>query len=174
MLQKRLLWLMFLASCGKDAVPVQGAGTQAPADQAAAATAPESARPEQPNPQTGKPGEQVTLSGTGEKGKLRFSLQFRVPKVGELFAVDVRVTDARSGAAMTAQKVTVDATMPEHGHGMMTAPEHRQTAPGHWRTEGMKLHMHGNWLLAATAELAGETDVLKLPFVQPPEAAAGP
>ena len=39
----------------------------------------------------------------------------------------------------------VDATMPEHRHGMNYRPSVRQVSPGRWRAEGLMFHMPGRW-----------------------------
>ncbi|MSP91503.1 MAG: hypothetical protein EXR79_06835 [Myxococcales bacterium] len=118
-------------------------------------------------------GEVREVGGPGERGTFRFVLRFTAPKVNELFAVETVVTDAATHAPVPGAKFSLDATMPEHGHGMMTQPEHRELAPGRWRTEGMKLHMHGKWIVEAKAEAGGRTDIVRVPWDQPP-AVAGP
>ncbi len=78
-----------------------------------------------------------------------------------LFAIRTVLTDP-SGAPVPDGVVLVDATMPQHGHGM---PTHPVPDPGScpagvvgpadgcvhpggvYRTEGMKFHMPGEWVL---------------------------
>lgn len=96
--------------------------------------------------------------------------KFLPPKVGELFAVHVQATDAE-GKPLTDPKLTVNATMPAHGHGMMTEPQVNMIAPGQWKIEGMKLHMHGTWELETRIEAAGRKERLTATWEQPPEAA---
>lgn len=98
---------------------------------------------------------------------------FVPPKVGELFAVDVLVTDP-SGKPVEGAKVGVDATMPAHGHGMMTDPVLTARGPGQWHAEGLKLHMHGAWELVVQVETAAGKERLTSPWDQPPEAAETP
>jgi hypothetical protein len=90
--------------------------------------------------------------------------------LAQLFEMHMTVTDAKTGAPVEDGIVTVDATMPAHGHGMPTRPEHdRGTcvpaadgatsgdplgeaicthAGGVYVTRGMKLHMPGEWVLS--------------------------
>jgi hypothetical protein len=42
-------------------------------------------------------------------------------------------------------ELRIDATMPQHRHGMNYRPTVRQTAPGAWRADGLLLHMPGRW-----------------------------
>lgn len=75
----------------------------------------------------------------------------------ELFSITTRVFDAKSGQAVEDATVTVDARMPQHGHGMSTKPEADRGEcdaggtcrhpGGTYVTRGMKFHMPGEWTL---------------------------
>lgn len=109
-----------------------------------------------------------TLTCTGNNG-LSFVFSFGSPKVGELFAVDVEVKRS-SGSLPDGLTLRADATMPEHGHGMMTKPETKPVAAGRWRSEGWKFNMHGKWQLEG--EVTGPVaDRCVVAFEQPPETA---
>ena len=151
-------------ACTKAAVPVDGDAGTAPPNAATASPAPTVTAPTAP-----LPGTMVELGGTTRRGKYRVVVRFVVPKVGELFAVQAEAlpmaaTDT-GGVALT-----LDASMPAHRHGMMTDPKVTPQSPGKWRVEGMKLHMHGHWVLHATLTDSGLQDEIDLPFEQPPEA----
>jgi hypothetical protein len=81
--------------------------------------------------------------------ELAFRMQPSQPAVGQLFALDVRLCPAR------ARLVAVDATMPEHKHGMNYRPSVRAAAraparanePAAFRVDGMAFHMPGHWRL---------------------------
>ncbi len=81
---------------------------------------------------------------------------------GQHFSLDV-VACPRAGGTVP-QALTVDARMPEHGHGMGYQPQARGTAPGRWRVEGLMLHMRGRWelsfALGAGAQAERIADVL--------------
>lgn len=66
--------------------------------------------------------------------------------VGQHFRVDVAVC-AKAGAP-AARDLRVDATMPEHRHGMNYRPTVRATGTGRWRAEGLLFHMPGHWEFA--------------------------
>ena len=61
------------------------------------------------------------------------------PPLARPFALIVRV--CVPGAVLR----HVDATMPEHGHGMNYRASVRPLADGRWRVEGLMLHMPGRW-----------------------------
>jgi hypothetical protein len=56
--------------------------------------------------------------------------------------LSVIVAACPSGAPLA---LRIDATMPEHRHGMNYRPSVRETAPGTWRADGLLLHMPGRW-----------------------------
>lgn len=106
----------------------------------------------------------------GEAGRLVFDLALSPerPAPGALFSVTAAVHDARSGAPLRGAQVTIDATMPEHGHGMMTTPEHRELGDGRYRSSGLKLHMPGAWRFDAQAARGALRDRVTLPYEQAP------
>jgi hypothetical protein len=61
--------------------------------------------------------------------------------VGKPFALDISVCPA--GAELT----RVDASMPEHRHGMNYRPSIKPVGGGRWRAEGLLWHMSGRWEL---------------------------
>jgi hypothetical protein len=113
-----------------------------------------------------------SLRARGSEGHFQFELQLRPspPPVGELFEVVTKLTDARTGEPVGGAEVTLDATMPHHGHGMMTAPAHREleAGSGSYLSRGMKLHMPGRWVFVATARSGDRSDRVELVFEQPP------
>ena len=108
----------------------------------------------------------TTLRGPDLVADVRFTPA--APKVGEIFSACTTLRDD-SGAAVTVTAFALDATMPSHGHGMMTAPQHR-SSPDCWLSEGMKLHMHGPWELSVTATIDGTERRAVATWQQPPEA----
>jgi hypothetical protein len=59
------------------------------------------------------------------------------------FALDIRLCEAR--LAELSRLARVDAWMPEHRHGMNYAPTVTKLDWGHYRAEGLLLHMPGEW-----------------------------
>lgn len=113
------------------------------------------------------------MTGVGEAGAARFEVTLvpRTPRTGELFEARTSVVDARTGAPIQGARFSLDATMPHHGHGMTTRPEHEAEGGGEFRTRGMKLHMPGRWTFTARAEWEGGSDEASFIFEQPHHAA---
>jgi len=92
----------------------------------------------------------------------QFQLAFKllpdpVP-VGQHFAVEV-VLCAKGDATLPAE-LRVDATMPEHKHGMNYRPSITSSGAGRYRAEGLMFHMPGRWELVF--ELRGRGAPLRL------------
>ena len=66
--------------------------------------------------------------------------------VGRHFALDIALC-APAGQALPAT-LRVDATMPEHKHGMNYRPSVAPRGPGQYRAEGLMFHMPGRWELS--------------------------
>ena len=63
--------------------------------------------------------------------------------VGEHFVLELSVC-AKDGAKLP-ERVKLDATMPEHRHGMNYRPAVKRLAPGRYVSEGWMFHMPGRW-----------------------------
>jgi hypothetical protein len=79
----------------------------------------------------------------------QFELAYRllpdpVP-VGRHFAIEIVLCP--KGAAALPAELRVDATMPEHKHGMNYQPSVKALSPGQYRAEGLMFHMPGRWEL---------------------------
>ena len=59
--------------------------------------------------------------------------------VGRMFTIELQLCPA------AATLLRVDATMPEHGHGMNYRPSVTALGGGRWRAEGLMFHMPGRW-----------------------------
>jgi hypothetical protein len=89
------------------------------------------------------------------------------PALGEFFDVVVTVKD-RDGVAIEDAKVTVNARMPQHNHGMETEPvpvpgdcaagPRCRFAGGEYRSKGFKFHMGGQWTITVDVEGPEGTD----------------
>ncbi|MBK7276345.1 MAG: hypothetical protein IPI08_07240 [Betaproteobacteria bacterium] len=60
-----------------------------------------------------------------------------------------------------ARLLRVDATMPEHRHGMNYRPSLQPLGSGLWRVEGLLWHMAGRWELRLDVEAAGVKQSLR-------------
>ena len=72
------------------------------------------------------------------------------------FVLEVQLCDQDRVSAARLQKV--DATMPEHRHGMNYRPAITPLGGGRFRVEGMMLHMAGHWQLSFEV-LAGKQNL---------------
>ena len=144
--------------------------TKAPAPAAPAAALPAVVSPVAAPAATVTAAKVVDLTARGEH--FIATWHFGQPKVGELFAIDVALTDL-AGQPVPNAALKIDATMPAHGHGMMTDPELKQTAPARWHAEGLKLHMHGAWQFEVKVEAGGVKERLTANYEQPPQATDG-
>src|SRR5919198_1855762 len=77
-------------------------------------------------------------------------------EVAKHFALDIAACAKAGNPPPEALKV--DAQMPEHRRGMNYAPKVKTLEPGHWRAEGLMLHMPGRWELVFELRAAGQTD----------------
>jgi len=73
--------------------------------------------------------------------QLRWRAEPQAISVGQPFAL--RLTLCPS----TAKLLAVDASMPEHRHGMNYRPTVQALGEGRWRVEGLLWHMSGRWEL---------------------------
>lgn len=95
------------------------------------------------------------------------------PEMGALFDVVATVVDHRTRLPLVDGKVTLNARMPQHGHGMETDPaqdagqcdkDPRCPHPdGVYRTKGFKFHMGGSWTV--TIEVVGASGTDSTSFV---------
>jgi hypothetical protein len=110
------------------------------------------------------------LEGKGDQGLYHFKLRMdpESPKLNEMFKAVLTLTDVKTGAPVTDAEVKVNATMPEHRHGMMTAPSHEELGKGQYLTKGMKLHMHGSWEVRVDAKGKAGMDHIDWRYHQKP------
>ena len=86
--------------------------------------------------------------------------------LNRFFAIDVQVLDM-AGNPVTPEmaSLTVDAGMPQHGHGMNHVPRIKSQPNGTWLAEGMLMHMPGNWQLYFDLEVDGVSHRGQTPLV---------
>jgi hypothetical protein len=98
------------------------------------------------------------LPGTPLQGDA-VQIAWQVPgaaiEVGRHFVLDVQLCPA--GAVLQ----RVDATMPEHRHGMNYRPSLQSLGGGRWRAEGLMFHMPGRWELRFDVTDGGRTETLR-------------
>jgi hypothetical protein len=76
-------------------------------------------------------------------------------EVGQPFMLIMNVCTKGGDAA---ELVRVDATMPEHKHGMNYAPTIKSLGDGRYRVDGLLFHMPGSWEIAFDVRPADKPD----------------
>ena len=79
-------------------------------------------------------------------------------KLGEHFAIDLTVCPI--GKAPAPRTVRVDASMPEHRHGMNYRTTVVAKGGGRYRADGLLFHMGGRWEIAFDVVTPGTTERL--------------
>lgn len=76
----------------------------------------------------------------------------------------VVLTDS-AGKPLADARLTVSAAMPQHRHGLLSAPKTRTLAqPGSYRVEGLKFHMPGYWEVSFEIRAGTLEDRLMVPL----------
>ncbi len=83
----------------------------------------------------------------GGSYSLRFEPEPREFPDNEAFHFEVWVIPRYGTLSAADLTLTVDAAMPQHGHGMNRVPRVSRLEPGHFLVEGMYFHMTGKWEL---------------------------
>lgn len=130
------------------------------------------ASPPPSSPAEAAPAVQAPLPTSRKLYQVTWRTEPSPPPLSTLFEIEATVTDP-SGAPITDATVRIDATMPQHGHGMATKPENDPGVcdatgacahpDGRYRTRGMKFHMPGEWTLRFDVEGPKGTDHLEVP-----------
>jgi hypothetical protein len=81
-------------------------------------------------------------------------------------AWSIVVTDPR-GAPVARAEVSFDALMPEHGHGLPTAPVVRESSEGQGRYDllGLRFSMDGHWLARVRVKTDSAVSTAEIPIV---------
>lgn len=84
-----------------------------------------------------------------ERAKVQLLLPGDGPPLNEHFELEVLVDGDEPDS------VGVDADMPAHRHGMLSAPVVTPLGEGRFRAEGMLLHMPGEWVITVVVTRGG-------------------
>ena len=108
-----------------------------------------------------------TLNRATDKGLFRVEVASAVRPIpmNAIHRWTVRLTDA-SGRPVAGAAIAVDGGMPEHHHGLPTAPRAIPgSAPGNYVIQGMKFSMDGWWELKLDVRAAGRSDTVTFNIV---------
>jgi hypothetical protein len=142
------------AGCGESKPP-------APTEEAPAIGAPDSEVPVTVGPETAAKGPDASAGGPDASAEaerlhtarsaadtftVRWSSQPDPIPVGEPFSLTVELfEDPACTRPLERGGLSVDASMPHHGHGMNVRPKVSTEGPGRYRVVGMLCHMPGRW-----------------------------
>ena len=74
------------------------------------------------------------------------------------------VEDA-AGEPVEDARISVDGGMPQHDHGLPTAPEvTRELGRGDYLVEGLRFHMNGYWEIVVEIRVDGRRDTVTIPL----------
>jgi hypothetical protein len=98
--------------------------------------------------------------------------EFRVSYTSELQPIVInRIhgwvlhVETAAGAPVEDASIEINGGMPEHDHGLPTAPEvTRNLGDGDYLVEGLRFHMNGYWELEFTIMAGGATDTVVIPL----------
>jgi hypothetical protein len=89
--------------------------------------------------------------------QVSYTSAIQPPTINTVHTWTVHVATA-GGQPVEGAQVTVTGGMPEHNHGMPTAPQVTAIANGDYRVEGMKFQMPGWWTVTVHVEAGGKQD----------------
>ena len=107
---------------------------------------------------------QDTWPSRGEAFRVSYTSQLEPIVINRIHGWVLHV-ETRGGEPVDDAGIAVDGGMPEHDHGLPTAPEvTRNLGGGDYLVEGLRFHMNGYWELEFTITAGGETDTVVVPL----------
>lgn len=111
---------------------------------------------------TGPAAADETWTSTDGLYVLGFESEVEPLAINRLHRWTLTVTD-RQGAPVEGASIVVTGGMPEHDHGLPTAPEvTRYLGGGRYLLEGMRFHMQGAWEISVSIDAADGSDTVEL------------
>jgi cytochrome c peroxidase len=96
----------------------------------------------------------------------KFSLVFEAKEIAVAKHFKLEVAACSKAGGRAPESLKVDATMPEHRHGMNYAPTVKKLGPGRWQADGLMLHMPGRWEFVFVLDGERLTSPLSVSFVE--------
>ena len=104
----------------------------------------------------------LTMKGSAKQTvRAAISISHDGITVGAPFAVDLAVCDAGNA---NIERITIDATMPRHRHGMNYKPSVADLGNDRYRAQSFVFHMPGLWRIVVTAYQSGQPIYLERDF----------
>ena len=79
--------------------------------------------------------------------------------INQIHSWTLQLQDAK-GLAVTGADLSVVGGMPDHNHGLATAPVIEPSEEGSYQLQGLRFHMMGYWELELTINHAGISDMV--------------
>lgn len=95
-----------------------------------------------------------TLRAEGRATVVLFQPRLAPIKVGEMFTLDVVTCAKNADTNGEVRALAVDATMPEHKHGMNYQPVVKKNGANTFAATGLMFHMPGRWQFVFDIEMA--------------------
>jgi len=101
-----------------------------------------------------------------DAGHFRVSFQSELqPLVINTIHTWILHVEDSDGNAIADANITVTGGMPEHNHGLPTAPQVTATLEdGDFKVEGMRFHMRGYWEIRVAIDVGGKRDSVMIPL----------
>ncbi len=112
----------------------------------------------------------VATADADSAGWLSRNGQFRLQATPEIDPVVINrihnwtlILSTPAGAPVSGASITVTGGMPVHDHGLPTSPRvSDEPVAGRYLLEGMRFHMHGEWVVAVLIETDGVRDLVEI------------
>jgi len=109
----------------------------------------------------------VTVNVTSKNRLFAAAVTHPAPlPVEQLHTWTVRLFDGRH-APVTKARIKVTGDMPEHGHGLPTAPVAVNRGRGVYQLQGMKFQMSGRWYVQLAIQAGARRDTIRIRFTIP-------
>lgn len=109
--------------------------------------------------------QQADFSVTSTAGtELQIYSQLQPLQINRMHSWHLQLTDSQ-GQPIRDARVIVTGGMPDHDHGLPTAPRvTSEIAPGRYLLEGVRLHMPGRWEFSFVIDTGDQSETLQLEF----------
>lgn len=104
-------------------------------------------------------GEDQSWVSKNELFTVRVESELNPIVINQIHSWTLQVQDAK-GQPVTGAGLSVVGGMPEHNHGLATAPVIEPSGEGSYLLQGLRFHMMGRWELELTIEYAGISDIV--------------
>lgn len=109
-------------------------------------------------------GGETSWSSRSDNFRVRYESNLRPIVINRIHTWILHV-ETVDGEPVDDAGISVSGGMPEHDHGLPTAPEvTRNLGHGDYLVEGLRFHMNGYWELELTITANGKTDTVVIPL----------